>query len=212
MARQNLVESQIGIALGMQAVGAPQRVIAEQLGITQATVSRLLRKHRITTFKTRPPRSRRPRSTSDRDNRRIARLALKFRRITLQDLARECGLNVSKKTIARRLKEVGIRKRVARTKPHLSLQHMEARLLWAREHENWTVEDWEKVIWSDESSIQVGFDPRQTLVFRRVGEAFDSACLRPSFKSKRVNIMVWGCFAGKRLGPLMLSPGFSSLA
>lgn len=204
MARQQLIESQIGIALGMHAAGASQRVIAEQLGITQASVSRLLRKHRITTFKTRGPRRQYHRSTSDRDNRRIARLALKLRRITLQDLARECGLKVSKKTIARRLKEIGIQKRIARTKPHLSLQHMEARLLWAREHEHWTVEDWEKVVWSDESSIQVGFDPRQTLVFRREGEAFDSACLRPSFKSKRVNIMVWGCFAGNRLGPLII--------
>ena len=61
-----------------------------------------------------------------------------------------------------------------------------------------------KVIWSDESSIQVGFDPLQTLVFRRKGEEYNSECLRLSFKFKRVNIIVWGCFAWNRLDPLIV--------
>lgn len=188
----------------MHHIGSSQRAIAEQLGVTQSAVCQLLRKVKITTFKTRGPRRVYHRSTTDRDSRRIARLAMKFRRITLQDLTNRLDLNVSKKTIARRLKEVGIQKRIARTKPHLTLQHMEARLLWAREHQSWTVEQWGKVIWSDESSIQVGFDSRQTMVFRRPGEAMDTDCLRPSFKSQRVNIMVWGCFAWNRLGPLIV--------
>jgi hypothetical protein len=81
---------------------------------------------------------------------------------------------------------------------------MSTRLEWAKQHGSWTVARWEKVIWSDQSSIQIGFDPRQTLVFRRPGEELLPECLQPSFKSKRVNIMVWGCFAWNWLGPLII--------
>ena len=129
MAKQQLIESQIGIALGMHHAGSSQRAIAEQLGVTQSAVCQLLRKVKITIFKTRGPRRVYRKSTTNRDSRRIARLAMKFRRITLQDLTNRLDLNVSKKTITRRLKEIDIRKRIARTKPHLTLQHMETRLL-----------------------------------------------------------------------------------
>jgi arginine repressor len=136
MDKHHLIESQIGVALGMQRAGATQRAIAEQLGVTQPTVSRLLCKVKITNFKTRGTRRAYTRKTTDRDSRRIARLALKLKCITLQDLTNHHGLNVSKKTIARRLKEVGIQKRIARTKPHLISEHMSARLEWAKAHQH----------------------------------------------------------------------------
>jgi len=44
MAKTQLIESQIGIALGMHRAGASQRAIAKQLGVKQPTISRLLRK------------------------------------------------------------------------------------------------------------------------------------------------------------------------
>ena len=130
---------------------------------------------------------------------------MKSRRTTLQQIINDIGLGISKTTVQRRLKELGINKHVAHMKPHLTPHHMAARLQWVLEHENWTVEQWGDVIWSDESSIQVGFDPCQMMVFRRPDEEFLPACLRPSFKSKRVSIMVWGCFRWNKLGPLIIS-------
>ena len=208
MTGKQLIESQIGVALGMRRAGSSQRQIAAELGVQQSTISRLFVRHTTTQFKKRGPRRQYKRATTQRDDRYLARVALKFRRMSLQAITNDTGLNISKTTVQRRLKELGINKRVARTKPHLTPQHMAARLEWALEHENWTVEQWANVIWSDESSIQIGFDPRQTMVFRRPGEAFLSECLRPSFKSKRVSLMVWGCFRWNKLGPLIVcGPG-----
>ena len=73
--------------------------------------------------------------SQDRTSCRIARLALKLRRISLQDLINGLDLNLSKTTIALHLKHLGIQKPIARTKSHLSPQHMTARLEWAKTHE-----------------------------------------------------------------------------
>ena len=51
MANQQLIESQIGIALGMHRARSSQRAIAEQLDVTQSAVCQLLRKVKISTFK-----------------------------------------------------------------------------------------------------------------------------------------------------------------
>ena len=74
------------------------------------------------------------------DSCRVVRLSLMFIYIILRDLTNRLDLNISKKTIIRRHREIDIRKRIARTKLHLTLQHMEARLLWAGEPQPWMIE------------------------------------------------------------------------
>lgn len=43
----------------------------------------------------------------------------------------------------------------ARKKPWLSEKNKKARYAWAKTHENWTAADFDNVIWSDESNIEV---------------------------------------------------------
>ena len=38
-------------------------------------------------------------------------------------------------------------------KPSLTADQRTARLSWALEHRNWTMDDWKRVIWSDETKI-----------------------------------------------------------
>ena len=92
----------------MHEAGASQRIIAEQLGISQSTVSRLFCEISIITFKTRGPRRAYKRSITDRTSRRIDRRSLKLRRVSLQDLINRLDLNLSKKTVALHLKHLGI--------------------------------------------------------------------------------------------------------
>ncbi len=54
------------------------------------------------------------------------------------------------------MKEKKIEKHRQRPKPLLTGEHKSKRLNWALEHENWTYEDWAKVVWSDECSVELG--------------------------------------------------------
>jgi hypothetical protein len=63
------------------------------------------------------------------------------------------------------------------------------------------------VCWSDECSVEVrGTGVRRVMVWRMNEERFHTDCIAPSFKSGRQSVMMWGCFQGDTLGPLVLCP------
>ncbi|GFV46498.1 hypothetical protein TNCV_3233851 [Trichonephila clavipes] len=58
---------------------------------------------------------------------------------------------ISRKTVARRLRGGGLYARRPVVCVPLTRQHRTARLQWCREHHNWTEQDWACVLFSDES-------------------------------------------------------------
>jgi hypothetical protein len=77
-------------------------------------------------------------------------------------------------------------------------------LEWANKYKDWTVEDWKRVIWSDESSMWVGVSPRRQWVIRPPGERLNPKYVKKTFKDVHIKVMVWACFTGDRLGPLIV--------
>ena len=113
----------------------------------------------------------------------------------------------SQVTIRRALKAIGIRCSPAVVKPFINEKNAIKRVDWCKERLDWAVSDWEKVCWSDECSIEVrGTGVRRIMVRRLKGERFHPHCIAPSFKSGRQSVMMWGCFRGNTLGPLVLCP------
>ena len=70
------------------------------------------------------------------------------------------------------------------------------RYQWALEHETWTFEDWAKIIWSDECSVERGTGKRREWVFRTPNQKWQKDMIQPYKKGKDVSIMVWACFWG----------------
>jgi hypothetical protein len=66
--------------------------------------------------------------------------------------------------------------------------------------------EWERVIWTDEACVELGKNSSELRVWRNSDEEWDTTCLAPSFKSGRVSVMVWGCMAHGKLGPLVVLP------
>jgi len=57
-------------------------------------------------------------------------------------------------------------------------------------YRDWTVEDFERVIWSDECSVEKYTDPRQHWVFRKPSEKWLADCIHPKEKDKGISLMV----------------------
>ncbi len=69
----------------------------------------------------------------------------------------EAGVKASRATAHRRVKEFGYSCRIPLVKPLLNHRQRQRRLTWAKEKKNWTVAQWSKVLFSDESKFCISF-------------------------------------------------------
>ncbi|GFU05687.1 transposable element Tcb2 transposase [Trichonephila clavipes] len=90
---------------------------------------------------------------------------------------------ISRKTVAKRLRGGGLYARRPVVYVPLTRQHRTARLQWCREHHNWTEQDWACVLFSDESRFRLSSDCRRQLIWRESGTAY-----RPENIQKRTDI------------------------
>ncbi len=72
------------------------------------------------------------------------------------------------------------------------------RLTWAKEKKNWTVAQWSKVLFSDESKFCISFGNQGPRVWRKGGEAHSPSCLKSSVKFQSVKI--WGAMSSASVG------------
>ncbi len=64
------------------------------------------------------------------------------------------------------------------------------RLTWAKKKKNWTVAQWSKVLFSDESKFCISFGNQGPRVWRKGGEAHSPSCLKSSVKFPQ-SLMIW---------------------
>jgi hypothetical protein len=79
--------------------------------------------------------------------------------------------------------------------------------VWGTEHENWTQEEWDRVIFSDESKFLLFKSDGLQYCWRRPSEAFDPCFTKKHIKHGVGNIMVWGCITSKGMGRLVRIDG-----
>ena len=83
---------------------------------------------------------------------RISSLKLPASEIAAQINASQSSSNthISTSTVQRRLRESGLHGLIAANKPLLKDTNKNNKLYWAKKHEQWTLEQWKSVLWSDE--------------------------------------------------------------
>ena len=109
--------------------------------------------------------------------------------------------------VRNRLLGAGLKSCKARKKPFINEKQRRARLRFAKDHKDWTIEDWSKVIFSDESNFQLCPTHGRLMVRRRPGEAYKPQCLAPTVKFGGGSVMIWGCFSKAGIGQICLCEG-----
>jgi predicted HTH transcriptional regulator len=89
----------------------------------------------------------RKRKTMKQQDRRILRAVKKDRKITGEEIRESLELDVSDRTIRRRINESGEFKSYwAKKKPFINENNRKKRVEWCMQHRDWTVEQWRSVI------------------------------------------------------------------
>ncbi len=132
--------------------GMGYKTIAKQLGEKVTIVGAIIRKwkkHKITVNRSGAPCKISPHGVS-----MIMRILRNQPRTTREDLVNDlkaAGTIITKKTIGNTLRREGLKSCSARKVPLVKKVHVQARLKFANDSE----ENWVKVLWSDETKIEL---------------------------------------------------------
>ena len=86
------------------------------------------------------------------------------------------GRNVPQSTVHRSVLRMGLRSRRPVRWPMMTSVHRGKRLQWGRERQNWTLKQWKKVAWSDESRFLLDHVDGRVGVCRLPGEVMAPRC------------------------------------
>ena len=112
--------------------------------------------------------------------------------------------SVTPQTVRNVLKQSGFYSATKKKVLMLKKTHQERRLEFAKYHQNWTVEDFKRVLWSDETKInRIGSDGK-TYIWKERGEQLSDWTTTPTVKhGGGNNLMVWGCMGWNGVGKLI---------
>jgi transposase len=145
-------------------------------------------------------RSGRKRKTNESTDDNIIDFAIEEKFTTPKTIKRKQQLAVCARTIRHRLDEAGLFGRVARKEYPFKNEHILKRLSFGNGYKGWTVDQWDTVLFSDETHIELG-PHGQIWVQRPLGAAFESEYMTTR-DTHPDRISIWGCFSGRGLGEI----------
>jgi transposase len=185
------------------AKGLGTREIANRLKVSQTSVQKVRNSCRRGLPQ---PKIGRPKKLSARGKLACVRSITSGRAKTATDVAKnldkDLQLSVSRYTVARALKESGMRSAEKKNKPALSAKNVKARLEFAKRHQHWTVEDWKHVIWSDETKVNRFQSDGRAWYWSHDGDSLQDHHVKETLKHGGGSIMVWGCMTARGQGYL----------
>ncbi len=147
---------------------------------------------------------------NNRDLRSLRQHCIKNRHSSISDITTWAqdyfGKPLSSTTIRSYIHKCQLKLYCAKRKPYVNSVQKRRRLLWARRHLGWTITQWKRVLWSDESVFQVFFGRNGRRVLRTKEEKDHPDCYQQQVQ-KPGSVMVWGCVSALGKGNLHFCDG-----
>ena len=169
------------------------RAIAKELQYSKDTVQTWIHRYQKTADIQDEEGRGRKRKTSEREDLDIITMAKKYRTSSSAEISISMSrqkIDISSRTVRRRLNEEGLYKLKPLAKPLLSDTHRDNRLKWAKANKK---TNWSKIIFTDETTISQFNKPKK--VWRQRGEIIKAPTVKHSAK-----VHVYGCFSEEGFG------------
>ena len=154
------------------------------------------------------PRSGRPKKIKPRDYRQLERIVKTNRRSLLSNITTKFNEGrpdpVSKRTIQHNLHiKHNYRRSVVKKKLVFYNKDVnrKKRLAWCRGKRIWTVDNWKRVIFFDETKIMIGYDERAR-IWRKRDEGWRPDLVQKKTEQNKFEVMIWGCICWEGVGTM----------
>ena len=152
---QELSEFQHGTVIGCHLCNKSCHEISSLLNIPLSTVSGILIKWKLMGMTATQPLSGRPCKMTQRCQRMLRCMVRRGRQLSAESIATDphtlFGHQISSRTVHRELHGMGFHGRAAASKPYISKCNAKRQMQWCKARRHWTLEQWRRVLWSDES-------------------------------------------------------------
>ena len=109
------------------------------------------------------------------------------------------GSNISTRTVRWKLHEMGYHGRAAGHKPNITMCNAKHRLEWCKARRHWTLDQWKRVLWSDELRFTIWQSDGRICVCPIPGERYLPQCIVPIWWMRKNGL---GLFFMVRARPL----------
>jgi transposase len=196
-----LSQSTVDSVLALLDSGHTHAQIKTRVGVSAGSITNICSTHRPDLNKSTGGR---PRKLNPVAVRHAVRLVTNHNSVSTREATRTLqkltGQSINPRTVRRALKGAGLRPIKKVRKPKHARRHIAARIAFARAHKDWTIEDWKRVLWSDETKVnRLGSDGVQW-AWAREGEGLSDRLIIPTANFGGGSIMFWGCMGWQGTG------------
>jgi transposase len=112
-----------------------------------------------------------------------------------KDFYQNLNIDISAQTVRRVLKDAGMKAKKKVKKPRLNKKHFRDRLEFARKYQSWTINDWKKVLWTDETKVNKYLSDGIQYSWVNEMEGLSERQIQQTVKFGGGSVLFWGCMA-----------------